>query len=138
MSHYSYTYPLVEVPFLQDLIEERVGIRPIGISGIPAEDKTVIYFERELTSAEKSTLDSLMDSCRTTPPTLYQYSQQADLGDAKADIEATTGVKPLRAELDDQGRLMSVVFERELTSREEDSLKPLLGKNYRKLVKRKL
>jgi len=30
------------------------------------------------------------------------------------------------------------VFERELTSAEEGRLKPLLGKDYRKLVKRKL
>jgi len=133
-----YTYPLVKLEFLADQIEREVGVKPLSCGVHHLRKETNIFFASELTAEQKGKLDSLIDRLRASPPSYYQYSQQAELADAITDVEAVVGVRPLTVGLDEQGRLASAVFERELTSREEDSLKPLLGKDYRKLVKRKL
>jgi len=133
-----YTYPLVKLEFLADQIERELGVRPLSCGVHYLRKETNIFFASELSAEQKLKLDSLIDRLRASPPSYFQYSQQAELADAIADMETSVGVKPIAVSIDEQGRLASVVFERELTSAEEGRLKPLLGKDYRKLVKRKL
>jgi len=138
MSEVRYVYPLVKLEFLPDQIEREIGVRPLSVSAHYPRGETYVFFASELTAEQKSKLDSFMDSLRTAPPTFYQYSQQASIEDVKADVETNVGIRPISVGLDEQGRLASAVFERELTSAEEGLLKPLLGKDYRKLIMRKL
>jgi len=133
-----YTYPLVKLEFLADQIERELGVRPLSCGVHYLREETNIFFASELSAEQKLKLDSLIERLRTSPPSYFQYSQQAELADAIADVETSVGVKPIAVGIDEQGRLVNVTFERELTSTEEDSLKPLLGRDYRKLVKRKV
>jgi len=133
-----YEYPLVKIDFLRELIERDVGRSPLDIVAQNIRDKVVITFDEELTVDQKSALDSLIERLRASPPAYYQYSQQASIEDVKAGVESAVGVRPISVGLDEQGRLASAVLERELTSTEEGALKLLLGKDYRKLVRRKL
>jgi len=133
-----YTYPLVKLEFLADRIEAEIGVRPLSCTAHYLRRETYVFFASELTAEQKSALDSLMERLRTSPPSYFVYSLQADLTAVMRDIATSVGVRPIAINIDEQGRLASVIFQRELTSTEEDSLKPLLGKDYRKLVRRKL
>jgi len=116
-----YSYPRKEPwdgPFVRAIIERDVAKPVLGIT--ERNEEIVVYFESELTSAQKLKLDAIMAS----PPTPVRYSVELITPE---DVEAEVGVKPVRIDIDPTSGLGRIDFEVELTSAQLSKLKTLLA-----------
>lgn len=126
-----YEFPVPKVwdaVFVRSVIERELGVSVLGITETP--HKTMIFFERELTTNQKAKLDSIM----ANPPQPVRYEYGAI--DLEELIETELGVKPVRVSVDEQTNHAVIDFEKPLTDVQEAKLKTIMT-TLRRLKRRK-
>jgi hypothetical protein len=117
---YNYTYPNVAITDLGIVavkIKRLLGVSPTGLSD--AGDRTDVMFADELTTQQKTNLDSFMagtnlDVIPTTTNTVYRINTMDD-------IKTASGLDFDMYPTSDSG--ITLVFQKVLTSQEKNALK---------------
>lgn len=115
-----YDYPLVswDGPFVRSIIERELEVSVLGITETP--NKIMIFFDKELTSTQKSKLDQIM--ANPPQPVRYEYSAI----DLEEWIETELGVKPVRVSVDEERNHVTIDFDAPITATQETKLKTIL------------
>jgi len=131
-----YDFPLKEFDdeSFAIVLEQRTGLRVLGIRRHYRKGIMTIYFERKLNDKELEILKSLIEN----PPELFKYSlEPPDEEEGKKIVEKVIGIRPLRVFFDNEGKIRSVVFEKEIPSIKLTLLERLMKEKHLVLRKRK-
>jgi len=122
MKHYEYTsLPTIPNPaYLAGIITRDVGVECIGIVQQHFRDTLVVTMARELTSDEKTMLDSIIAS-PPEPVSTYEYSRITI-----DDVEREVGIRPIVFNIDPVTGVAICHFDTTLTSEQETKLEALL------------
>jgi len=115
---YEYVGTLKDSAYFLALTEREIGIRALGITIYP--DKFTLHFPRELTTEEKSRLDSLVAE-NPVPTSEYEISPVTP-----DDVEREIGVRPIILTIDPATGTARVQFDTTLTLEQEALLEALL------------
>jgi len=115
---YEYTGKLNDPFYFRVLCGKVVGLSPMGITSYP--DRFIIWFERELTSEEKSKLDGLVTE-NPVPVSTYEISPIT-----LDDVEREIGVRPVTLMIDPTTGTATCHFDTTLTLEQEAKLEALL------------
>jgi len=122
VERYEYS-PIPDIPddsYFIRIVSRDVGVRCIGMTKQHFKDTLIIYFERALTSAEKSILDGLVAS-PPAPVAMYEFSPLTP-----EDVEAEIGIKPVILAIDPATGTATCHFDTTLTATQEAALEALL------------
>jgi len=112
----------------------KTGLRILGIVRHYRKGTMTIYFDRKLNDKELEILKSLIEN----PPELIKYSlEPPDEEEGKKIIEKVIGIRPLRVVFDSEGKIRSVIFEKEVPSVKLALLEKLMKEKHFILRKRK-
>jgi len=115
---YEYIGTLRDPRYFRDLVAERLGISPPGITTYA--DRFVIWADVELTPEQKTMLDSLVGE-NPVPTAVYEIAPVS-----KDDVEAEVGIRPVFLYVDPATGEAICQFDTTLTPEQEAKLEELL------------